>query len=121
MALQVPTYQTEFNKNYKFENVIAWIALMTCDFNNMSGQLILNVSMDLEASEDGSSPIGQEAIATGQVFPTGLLNEQGVETYVEFPSLTQIIAENQEAFNSIREYLYNKVAELPKFKDAIHV
>lgn len=121
MALQVPLYQTSFNKNYKFENVIAWVAFMACDFVNMSGQIMLNVSMDVEASSDGSDPIGQEAIATGQVFPTGETDENGVPTFVQFPDLTEIITANQEAFDSIRAYLYNEIAKLPKFKDAVNV
>jgi hypothetical protein len=121
MALQVPAYKTEFNKNYNFQNVIAWIAFLYCDFSANAGRIVVNVAMDLASSGDGSTPLDQVSIATGQEFDTGEVDGEGKPVLFAYPRLDQIVADNQAAFDSIRAYLYEKLTHVPTFKDGVNI
>jgi hypothetical protein len=121
MALKIPVYKTDFNKNYNFENVIAWVAFMACDFAMGKGRLGINVNMDVASSSDGSAPLEQLSIGTGEKFDTGQVDADGKPIMVAFPDMAQIISDNQAAFDSIRDYLYTKISGLPKFEGSVKV
>jgi hypothetical protein len=129
MSLLVPSFNTAYRKSAPFENVIAWMAALTCDFASMTGRVVLNVNTDATSAQDGSSPVDQVGITLGQTFPTGekdadgnlVLDENGQPTTVTFPDLAKIITDNQEHFDAIREYLYGKLKYMPMFKNSIDV
>lgn len=115
MSLQVQSWESPFSKSTPLTDVIAWIAMLAFDFASMEGRVVTNISMDETSAHDGSAPLGQWGVALGQSFT---FKEDGEEITVTFPTLEKIVADNQECFDAIRAYLYDKLKYMPPFRGA---
>jgi hypothetical protein len=118
MSLLVNVWKTAYSKTTPLSNVLAWIASLTCDFASMSGRVNVNVNMSVEAAQDGSAPIDQWGVALGQSFT---FEEDGETKTVTFPTLAEILSDNQEHFDAIRDYLYDKLKYMPPFRGSTQV
>lgn len=78
---------------------------MACDFSSGGGNLVVNVNMDTASAIAHKPPIAQVSILLGDNFPT----------------LQQVVSDNQAAFDQIRAYLYTKLKARPEFKNSTEV
>lgn len=104
MSLQVPSYPSSYDVD-PITDAYAWIAFLAIDFSSVQGNVILNINRSAEAANSGCSPDSQLSLPLGD----------------KLPSLTQVITDNYEAFQTIRSYIYTKIKDLPAFSGATDV
>ena len=103
MSLQVPSYPSRYSET-DLVDAYAWIVDLFVSFADGEGKITLNVHP--ESSDYQKTPIDQVAIVLGR---------DG------FPDLATVLAENASHFNAIRQYLYDKIKDLPAFDGATDV
>lgn len=104
MSLNLPSYPSTYSPT-PLVDAYAWITYLTIDFKNGGGSVLLEINRDAVAANSGYPPDSALNLPLGQ----------------DLPSLTQMITDNYDAFQTIRTYIYTKLKDLPAFSGATDV
>jgi hypothetical protein len=105
VSLSVPSYPSPF-ATAPLEGAYGWIGFLAVDFASGTGRLVVNVHPSGADALAGKPPIDQPGITLGQ---------DG------FPDLATVLADNAEHFGAIRQYLFDRLKDLPAFAGATDV
>jgi hypothetical protein len=115
MSLQVPSFPNPYS-TVALTDAYAWISCLNIDFVSMTGRVEVRVNADATSADNGLPAISVISYSINAVASQG---PQGATSIL--PPLTQVLSDNQAAFDSIRTYLYEKIAADPQFSGATQV
>ena len=106
MYILIPSYVTPYQAA-PLPGAVGTVTYIACEIAaGGSGRCVLTVAADAEAAAAGRKPVGDFTLELGVAYPTGEADEAGRPVMAAMPTFAQMMADNQEAFDTIRAYLY---------------